>query len=357
MLSNAISHPHIRPFVHPYVHPGFRAAFRLALATALAFSVLAPMAVRADDDDWGTMPPDARVSATPASSAQAGSPSTSPLQSAPLPSKVAHKVQALKEQANKFYRARKYANACAIYREASLLDSSDAGLRNDLGICFQNLGRKDSALQFTRDALRLADRSLAEPTEEEWSFPDMRSRKTSYFNLDRLGGPMTPPRPGQCETWSAMSTCKGRFHVCVEDGSRPAEGGTLRWNVLRVGLTRARALFSYDEVEVPSHVPRPEMRDMEEMSIEGIPESKSRWINRDSSVVIPLGELLETKDSACVKNCGNLERDQSECRIIHFDPCAGVVGVACGIQEADGKDRIVIGEFYLIPAKELSPVK
>jgi hypothetical protein len=73
-------------------------------------------------------------------------------------------------------------------------------------------------------------------------------------------------------------------------------------------------------------------------------------VNRDSSSLIPLGEILETVDPACTGNCGKLERVQSECRIIHFDPCAGVLGVACGIQE-EGKDRIVIGEYYLIPVK------
>ena len=162
---------------------------------------------------------------------------------------------------------------------------------------------------------------------------------------------MKQPRPGQCETWSSLSSCGGRYHVCVEDGKRPAGDGLLRWTVLRVGLTRSRALFTYDEVEVPSHVPRPEMRDMEEISIDGMSESRSRWLNRDSSVAIHLGDVLETADPECVGDCGKLETVRSECRIIHFDPCAGVVGVACGIMEGGGKDRIVIGEFYLIPTR------
>jgi hypothetical protein len=314
----------------------------------LALASMALSAFPAEEDEWGAPSrPESAGPALPGSSQPA-------FASAPLPLEVSRKVQALKEKANAKYRAKKFADACRIYREASLLDTGDAGVRNDLGLCFQNLGRKDSALETTRDALRLADRSLASDSEADWSFPDLRARKTAYFNLDKLGGPMREPRPGQCETWSAFSTCNGRYHVCVEDGSRPAEGGTLHWNVLRVGLTRAKALFSFDEVEVPSHVPRPEMRDMEEMSIDGVPEARSRWINRDSSVVIPLGDVLETadpSDPACVKNCGNLERVRSECRVIHFDPCAGVVGVACGFEEGKAGDRIVIGEFYLIPAK------
>jgi hypothetical protein len=329
-----------------------RAFFRTGIApgllhplAALCLALLVPIAPNADEEGW-----DASVPAAPDSASVTSRPASAPA-SQPVSAALFRKVQALKEQANKHYRAKRYSEACRIYGEAALLDANDAGVRNDLGICYQNLGRKDSALDATREALRLADRSLAASSEPDWSFPDLRARKTAYFNLDKIGGSMREPRAGQCVTWSAFSSCNGRYHVCVAEGSRPAEGGSLRWQTLRVALTRSRALFSYDEVEVPSQVPKPEMRDMEELSIEGVPESKLRWVNRDSSVAIPLGDILETADSACAGRCGNLERVQSECRVIHFDPCAGVVGVACGIQEGAGKDRIVIGEFYLVPQK------
>lgn len=298
-----------------------------------------PDRARGEEDEWGPAAPDIEARAEPAFFVP------------PLPAEISRKVQALKEQGNNSYRAKNFAEALGLYRQASRLDGNDAGLFNDQAICFRNMAQRDSALQSTRQALLLADRSLASGSDYDWSFADLRARKTAYFNLDRLGGPMKPPSPGQCETWSSLSRCGGRYHVCVEDGNRPAGGGMLRWNVMRVGLTRMRALFTYDEVEVPSHVPRPEMRDMEEISIDGMSESRSRWLNRDSSVVIHLGDVLETADPDCVGDCGGLERVQSECRIIHFDPCAGVVGVACGISEGEGKDRIVIGEFYLIPAR------
>jgi hypothetical protein len=323
-----------------HLRRGFRVLIRTAALLAALMMACGPRlaAATGDEDEWAS--PSPRTVPPP-----------SPFQILPLPEGISRQVQALKEQGNKSYRAGKYAEACRLYRQASRLDSNDAALRNDVGICFQKLGRKDSALESTREALRLADRSLRSASDYDWSFPDLRARKTAYFNLDRLGGPMREPKPGQCETWSSLSSCAARYHVCAEAGSRAAPGGTLRWSVLRVGLTRARALFSFDEVEVPSLVPKPEMRDMEEMSIDGMSESRSRWLNRDSSVIIPLGDVLETADPACGKDCGSLERVQSECRILHFDPCAGVVGVACAIQERGGDDVIVIGEFYLIPSQ------
>jgi hypothetical protein len=277
--------------------------------------------------------------------------SANPPASAALPSAVARKCHALKEKANALYRLKKYEEAGEVYGEIAALDSLDASARNNLGLCYLKRGMKDSALEANRQALTLADRSLATRDTNVWSFPDLRARKTAYFNLDKLGGPMPEPRAGQCETWSSFTSCRGRLHVCAEQGKRPIEGGTLHWDILRVGLNRSRALFAYEEVEVPALVPRPEMRDMEQAAIDGMPEGRSRWLNRDSSVTIPLGEMLETADPSCTGNCGNLEKVQSECRVIHFDPCAGVVGLACTVQEEGGGDRIVIGEYYLIPAK------
>jgi hypothetical protein len=277
---------------------------------------------------------------------------SAPAASATLPSAIARKCHALKEKAKALYRLRKYEEAGEVYAEIAALDSLDASARNNLGLCYLKRGMKDSALEASRRALALADRSLATQDTNVWSFPDLRARKTAYFNLDKLGGPMPEPRAGQCETWSSFSSCRGRLHVCAEQGKRPADGGTAHWDILRVGLNRSRALFTYEEVEVPALVPRPEMRDMEQAAIDGMPEGRSRWLNRDSSVTIPLGEMLETVDPACTGDkCGNLEKVQSECRVIHFDPCAGVVGLACTVQEEGGGDRIVIGEYYLIPAK------
>ncbi len=301
------------------------------LAFLTAF--LLASAVFAEDDDWGA----------PAVS-----------RSAQLPSAVYRQTQLLKLRANGYYRARKYKEACDLYAAVARLDSGDAAVRNDLGLCFQNLGRKDSALAYTREALRIADRGLADPDTGAWSFANLRARKSAYFNLDKLGGPMHEPKPGQCETWSSIAECPARVHVCAEAGSRSVAGGTLHWDILRAGLTRANALFSYDEVEVPSQVPHPEMRDMEELTIDGVPESKVRWINRDSAVTLPLGEFLETADAGCTggpAKCGNLEKVRTECRVIHFEPCEGVLGVACGIQEEGGPDRILIGEYYLIPGR------
>jgi tetratricopeptide (TPR) repeat protein len=295
----------------------------------------------AEEDDWGS----------PASGPSASLPALS------MPSAIsagtARQIQLLKVRANGLYRARKYRDALALYAAWARLDPGDPDARNDLADGYLKLGRQDSALACAREALRLADRSLAAADTDtaSWSFPDLRARKNAYFLLDKLGARMSPPKPGRCEIWTASDgECRARMHVCAERGSRTGPEGTLRWDILRAGVSGLRALFAYDEVEVPSQVPRPELRDMEAASIGGASESESRWVNRDSSATLPLGEFLETADPACSgPACGNLERERVGCRILYFDPCAGVIGMACAYSEADGPDRLIIGEAYLIP--------
>jgi tetratricopeptide (TPR) repeat protein len=256
-------------------------------------------------------------------------------------------------RANGLYRARQYPEACRVYAECARLDPGDASARIDLAGCYQKLGRKDPAVVLAREALRLADARLPSSDTVSWSFPDLSARKNAYFILDKSGSPMSTPKPGQCETWTASDgACRARLYVCAERGSRPAAGGTLRWDILRAGVSRLRALFAYEEVEAASQVPHPELRDMEAVSIDGVSESESRWVNRDSSATLPLGEFLETADPACSgPDCGSLEKEVVGCRILHFDPCAGVIGMACAYQEEGEPDRIVVGEWYLVPAR------
>lgn len=291
-----------------------------------------------EDDDWGAPTP------VPAASGPA---------IRAVPSGTLRRIQLLKVRANGLYRARQYPEACRVYAECARLDPGDASARIDLAGCYQKLGRKDSAVALAREALRLADARLAASDTVSWSFPDLSVRKNAYFILDKSGIPMSTPKAGQCETWTAADgACRARLHVCAERGSRPAAGGTLRWDVLRAGVSRLRALFAYEEVEAAAQVPHPELRDMEAVSIDGISESESRWVNRDSSATLPLGEFLETADPACSgSSCGSLEKEVAGCRILHFDPCAGVIGMACADQEEGGPDRIVVGEWYLVPAR------
>lgn len=306
---------------------------RLALF-GLLFSFALPAAA-ADEDDWGAPPPAARA------------------EPAKVPAAAVRQAQLLKLRANGMYRARKYREARELYAACARLDPGDADARNDLAGCYLKLGRKDSALAAAREALSLAGASLASGDTAAWSFPDLRVRKNAYFVLDKSGAPMTVPKPGRCETWAAAEgECRARLHVCAERGSRAAPEGTSHWDVLRIAVSGPKARFGPDETESPSQLPRPELRDMEVLSIDGVPESESRWVNRDSAATLPLGEFLETADPACSgPSCGSLEKETARCRILHFDACAGVIGLACAYQEEGGPDRVVVGEYYLIPSR------
>ncbi len=264
---------------------------------------------------------------------------------------LAKKVLAMKEKANTYYRQKKYVQACDIYKEITLLDTLDARTRIDLGLCLQNLGEKDSALQVSRQALSIAGRSLGSASDSLWSNVDLRTRKGAYYNLDKLGGPMREPDSGHCESWASLGTCAQRFFVCADIGRQRTKEGFLHWSILRVALTKERAIFSTEESETLADLPRPDMLDMETQNTDGEFESRIKWLNRDSVVTLPLGETLVRDSASCPAPCKVPERILSECRVLHFDPCTGVIGVACGLNLDEKDDQIVIGEYYLIPAR------
>jgi len=315
----------------------------MRFATLVLLLTLALPAFPADEDDWGVL-----SRAAPAPSIPPSAPAKRKVSS-----EIARRIQLLKLRANGLYRAREYRQAIDLYAGCARLDPGDAEARNDLAAGYQKLGLMDSALGCAREALRLADAGLAAGDTLAWSFPDLGARKNAYFLLDKLGAPMSAPKPGQCETWTASEgECRSRLRVCSERGGRPAPGGRLHWDILRASVFPLKSLFAYEEVESASQIPRPELRDMEAASIDGIPESRSLWLNRDSAATVPLGEYLERADSACSgPACGGLGKEMSECRILHFDACAGVIGMACAYQEDGGPDRIVIGEVYFLPAR------
>ena len=165
----------------------------MRLPVLLSLFALCSGSSPAEEEDWGGPPP-----AVPGAAA-------------PLSYAVQRRAQLLKVRADGLYRARRYREACDLYLLAARLDSNDAAVRNDLALSYRNLGRKDSALAYARAALRLADRSLSAADTSSWSFPDLRARKTAYFILDKLGGPMPVPKPGRCETWfPADEACRAR---------------------------------------------------------------------------------------------------------------------------------------------------
>jgi hypothetical protein len=162
---------------------------------------------------------------------------------------------------------------------------------------------------------------------------------------------MREPDSGKCETWAAFATCQQAFHACSDVGRKLSPKGMARWSILRLALKRERALFPVEEAETHADMPHPEMRDMEEVNVDGEFESRLKWLNRDSVVTLPMGETLEMSDESCGMGCKKKEKIMSECRVLHLDPCTGVIGIACAIGPEGSDDQIIIGEYYLIPVK------
>ena len=265
-----------------------------------------------------------------------------------LPTK---RILQLRREAEDLYQTKKYPEACSRYREIAEFDTNDANVRTELGLCLQKLHKNDSALLVSRQALKIASRSMITMDSKRWSIPDLRARKSAYFNLDKMGDPMHAPDSGQCETWATYNSCNQSLFVCSDIGHKNTLEGKMHWSVMRVGLTPKLAMFTEVETETQADLPQPEMRDMEATEIDGDFESKKKWINRDSTVTIPLGEVLETKANGYSLAKNSNEQILSECRVLYFDPCGGFVGMACALDEGKNEDQIIITEYYLIPVQ------
>lgn len=269
------------------------------------------------------------------------------LEAQALPTK---KILSLRLEAEELYQQKKYPEACLRYQQIADNDSNDANVRTELGLCLQKIHKNDSALIVSREALRLSSKSLIATTLAGWSNPNLRSRKSSYFNLDKMGDPMHEPDSGQCETWATFNSCTQSLFVCTDRGRKNSLEGKVHWTVSRVGLTPQHAMFTEAELETNADLPQPEIRDMEAVDIGGDFEAKKKWLNRDSSITLPLGEVLEKKSTGYSMAKNSNEQTLSECRVLYFDPCAGIVGMACALVEEGDEDQIVISEYYLIPA-------
>lgn len=265
----------------------------------------------------------------------------------PLPGK---KILRIRLEAEELYQQKKYPEACLRYQQIADNDSNDANVRTELGLCLQKIHRNDSALIVSREALRLGSKSLTTNTLSGWSNPDLRTRKSAYFNLDKMGDPMHEPDSGKCEIWATFNSCNQSLFVCTEIGRKNTLEGKVRWSVSRVGLTPQKARFTEAELETFADLPQPEIRDMEAVGIEGHFEAKKRWLNRDSSITLPLGQVLENKPDGYSIGKNQKEQTLSECRVLYFDPCAGIVGMACALVEEGDEDQVVVSEYYLIPA-------
>ena len=146
-----------------------------AVVLVSAIALPAPVA-------WGAPP------APPAPPAAATPPvSAAPPTSAGL-GEVGARAQALRAEATKLYKQKKYPAACALFKEAAAAAPEDAALLTDLALCQHKLGQDEEATTTNLRAIEIASRDaklIDDPTAA-------RVRRHAYFNLDQMGVASTP---------------------------------------------------------------------------------------------------------------------------------------------------------------------
>jgi hypothetical protein len=221
--------------------------------------------------------------------------------------------ETLRAKATELFRAKKYAQACETFEQASKMAPSDAAIAADLALCLQKAGRTEDAIRQNRRAVALTV-----------SAADVQTRKNALYNLAKLGAVIPVPAPGRCAPLSPPPGCARALHACGFEGTvaTRVDGTawvTSQWTAVRISSTSEGA-----QVADPRPSERPE-----NSILDGTTE------NQSADVLI--GYSPECPD------CG----DATECFLVEANGCRGVVGLMCTATPRGGKPTRAVMDFEL----------
>jgi len=156
---------------------------------------------------------------------------------------------ALRAEATKLFKKKRYAEACEKFRQATVATPEDAALLTDLGLCQHKLGQDKEAATTNLRAIELASRdakSIDDPVA-------IRVRRHAYFNLEQANADAAPSIPGndkgtECKSINPAPGCQRSFEVCGASGSQGFPMRSYSRTMGKVARTQAAALWTPDEI-------------------------------------------------------------------------------------------------------------
>lgn len=148
---------------------------------------------------------------------------------------------ALRQQATDAFRAKRYAEACPLFAQASAADPKNGEIFADLGLCWDKAGDKAKAQAADLQAAVLGDAT---------------TRLHAYFNLGKLGRSLDPaaaPDAGQadaCRTWTSDVACSPAqtLSACSFETTGGGSGGTGSESGTAICAKELDAMrYSYDD--------------------------------------------------------------------------------------------------------------
>ncbi len=244
---------------------------------------------------------------------------------------------ALRQQGTDAFRAKRYAEACPLFAQASAADPKNGEIFADLGLCWDKAGDKVKAQEATLQAATLGDAT---------------TRLHAYFNLSKLGRSLdgAPKKKGEnpgCRRWASdVTTCASvkTLNACSFEtagggtGQDSTEGGT----AICPKQEDAQS-YSYDDpnAECMAYV------DSTSTNFHcGAPSNNFPGCDED-------GESKECQ--AAIAECEKTahSEEHAECVPVFADACAFRVGVVC-----DGKAfELMAGHGFDVSQDKPQPKK
>ena len=287
---------------------------------------------------------------------------------------------ALRAEATKLFKKRRYAEASEKFREATVAMPEDAALLTDLALCQHKLGQDKEAAATNLRAIELASRdakSIDDPVA-------IRVRRHAYFNLEQVKADADSIIAGnsagtECESIKPAPGCQRSFEVCGASASQGFRMRSYSRTMAKVARTRAAALWTPGEVS--DH-------DFDDpTSGLGQPPSEKPQVVADDDVIFISAFEDEARtagcddESPCFKRaCADLDKHPSKavarekrraakqvdacsgelasgigsnysCSIVYANACTGLLAVSCSSSQPGSSDpSSELDEYHFVPA-------
>ncbi len=211
------------------------------------------------------------------------------------------------------YRAKKYAEACALFKQASEIDPTNGAVFADLGLCLAKLGDKTQAIAANRRAVE-----TGEPA----------TRKNAYFNLDRLGVKVALPKAGACGPL-AEDQSPHPFHACAYAYEAGGSGIVQTGEAVRIAVSADLA-----KADLPTSSGPPSLGEIERSQ----PTEGFLGVAATDLVLSETAEdrcLCDEHDVGCMKGCEARRattRERTNCSVVYARP--PFVGLVCRLPGA-----------------------
>jgi hypothetical protein len=200
---------------------------------------------------------------------------------------------AVRAEATKLFKKKKYAEACEKFRQATIAIPEDAALLTDLGLCQHKLGQDKAAAATNLRAIELVSRdakSIDDPVA-------IRVRRHAYFNLDQANADADSIIAGndegtECESIKPAPACQRSFEVCGASASQGFRTRSYSRTMAKVARTRAVARWTPGEISDHAF-------DDPTSGLGQPPSEKPQVVDDDDSVIFTSAFEDEARTAGC----------------------------------------------------------